>query len=62
MADENLKTVGVRELRAREEIRQLPYRYAAAIENRDVDAMADLFVPHAKFGAITATVATACAG
>lgn len=50
MADENLKTVGVRELRAREEIRQLPYRYAAAIENRDVDAMADLFVPHARFG------------
>ncbi|PLV54859.1 polyketide cyclase [Mycobacterium tuberculosis variant microti OV254] len=31
-------------------MRQLPYRYAAAIEARDVDAMVDLFVPHARFG------------
>ncbi|QLL10085.1 nuclear transport factor 2 family protein [Mycobacterium vicinigordonae] len=37
-------------LLAREEIRQLPYRYAAAIEARDVDAMADLYVPQARFG------------
>jgi hypothetical protein len=40
----------VRDMLAREEIRQLPYRYAAAIETRDVEAMADLFVPHARFG------------
>ncbi len=40
----------VQELLAKEEIRQLPYRYAAAIEARDVDAMADLFAPHARFG------------
>jgi hypothetical protein len=50
VADENLGGVGVRELLAREQIRELPYRYAAAIETRDVDAMADLFVPHAQFG------------
>jgi uncharacterized protein (TIGR02246 family) len=35
---------------ARDEIRQLPYRYAAAIEARDTDAMAELFSPHARFG------------
>ncbi len=40
----------VRDMLAREEIRQLPYRYAAAVETRDVEAMADLFVPHARFG------------
>ena len=52
MAEENSGAVPtVRDLLAREEIRQLPYRYAAAIETRDVDAMADLFVPHARFGA-----------
>jgi hypothetical protein len=37
-------------LLARDEIRLLPYRYAAAIESRDVDAMADLFSPRARFG------------
>ncbi|MDX1882241.1 nuclear transport factor 2 family protein [Mycolicibacterium sp. 120270] len=37
-------------LLARDEIRQLPYHYAAAIESRDVDAMADLFSPNARFG------------
>ena len=37
-------------LLARDEIRQLPLRYAAAIESRDIDAMADLFSPHARFG------------
>lgn len=37
-------------LLARDEIRDLPYHYAAAIESRDVDAMADLFSPHARFG------------
>jgi SnoaL-like domain len=41
---------GVKAMLAREEIRQLPFRYAAAIESRDIDAMADLFVPHARFG------------
>ncbi|MCF6390564.1 nuclear transport factor 2 family protein [Mycobacterium sp. MBM] len=35
---------------AREEIRSLPIRYAAAVEARDVDAMAELFAPHARFG------------
>ncbi|OJZ75995.1 hypothetical protein BRW65_00610 [Mycobacterium paraffinicum] len=40
----------VRDLLTKEEIRQLPYRYAAAIEARNVDAMAELFVPHARFG------------
>lgn len=35
---------------AREEIRQLPYRYAAAIESRDLDAMVDLYSPDARFG------------
>ena len=34
---------------AREEIRSLPIRYAAAVEARDV-AMAELFSPHARFG------------
>jgi hypothetical protein len=32
------------------EIRELPYKYAAAIESRDVDAMAELFSPSARFG------------
>jgi hypothetical protein len=40
----------IRNMLAREEIRQLPYRYAAAFEARDIDAMAGLFVPHARFG------------
>lgn len=35
---------------ARDEIRQLPYRYAAAIEARDADAMCELFSPRARFG------------
>lgn len=35
---------------ARDEIRQLPYRYAKAIEARDVDAMVDLYSPNARFG------------
>ncbi|BBX18057.1 hypothetical protein CRI77_15055 [Mycolicibacterium duvalii] len=37
-------------LLARDEIRSLPVRYAAAVEARDVDAMAELFSPHARFG------------
>ncbi len=37
-------------LLARDEIRSLPIRYAAAVEARDVDAMAELFSPHARFG------------
>lgn len=41
----------IRQVIARDEIRQLPYRYAAAIEKRDVNAMVELFVPHARFGA-----------
>jgi uncharacterized protein with NRDE domain len=35
---------------ARDEIRQLPYRYAAAVESRDIDSMANLFSPRARFG------------
>ncbi|MCV7026273.1 nuclear transport factor 2 family protein [Mycolicibacterium novocastrense] len=35
---------------ARDEIRQLAYRYAAALESRDVDAMVDLYSPDARFG------------
>lgn len=45
-----LGAAAIRDMLAREEIRQLAYRYAAAIESRDTDAMADLFVPHARFG------------
>lgn len=37
-------------LLARDEIRTLPLRYAAAIESRDVAAMMDLFSPDARFG------------
>jgi hypothetical protein len=37
-------------LLARDEIRQLPYRYAAAIEARDAEAMSELYSPHARFG------------
>ncbi len=38
------------ELLAREEIRTLALRYCAAVEARDVDAMAALFSPRARFG------------
>lgn len=38
------------ELVARDEIRRLPYRYAAAIESRDVESMVELFSPQARFG------------
>lgn len=38
------------DLLAREEIRTLAYRYAAAVEARDVDGMAELFCPTARFG------------
>lgn len=34
---------------ARDEIRQLAYRYADAIDRHDVDAMVELFVPDARF-------------
>jgi hypothetical protein len=37
-------------LLARDEIRQLPYRYAKAVEARDIDAMVDLYSPKARFG------------
>jgi hypothetical protein len=40
----------IAELVARDQIRRLPLRYAQSIERRDVDAMASLFVPHARFG------------
>jgi hypothetical protein len=32
------------------EIRQLPYRYALAVDSRDMDAMVDLFVPDVRVG------------
>lgn len=38
------------ELLARDEIRDLALRYAAALHEADVEAMVDLFVPHARFG------------
>ena len=41
---------GLDRLLALDEIRQLPLRYAVAIERRDVDAMATLFSPNAGFG------------
>jgi hypothetical protein len=40
----------LRQLLARDEIRQLAYRYAAAIEARDIDGMAELFATQARFG------------
>ncbi|OBG97377.1 hypothetical protein A5698_13160 [Mycobacterium sp. E136] len=40
----------VAQLVARDEIRQLAYRYAAALEARDVEAMVDLYSPDARFG------------
>jgi hypothetical protein len=42
---------GVARLEALEAIRELPLRYSVAIEHRDVDAMASLFSPNARFGA-----------
>src|SRR3954449_10628520 len=32
------------------EIRQLPYRYALALDSRDMDALVDLFVPDVQVG------------
>ena len=40
----------VRKLLARDEIRRLAYRYATAVEARDVDGMAELFAPQSRFG------------
>lgn len=40
----------VAELLARDEIRRLAYRYAAAIEARDVDGMVELFSTTSRFG------------
>ena len=40
----------LRQLISRDEIRQLAYRYAAALEARDVEAMAGLFAVRARFG------------
>jgi hypothetical protein len=41
---------GIDRLEAMEAIQKLPLRYSAAIEHRDVDAMASLFSPNARFG------------
>ena len=41
---------GLERLEALEEIRELPLLYSVAIERRDVDAMAELFSPRARFG------------
>lgn len=35
---------------ARDEIRQLAYRYADAVDRRDLDLLVDLYVPDARFG------------
>ncbi len=32
------------------DIRQLPYRYALALDSRDMDALVDLFVPDVRVG------------
>ena len=32
------------------EIRQLPYRYALAVDSRDMDALVGLFVPDVRVG------------
>lgn len=50
MDDNGAVDADVRDMLARDEIRQLPYRYAAALECRDVEAMVELFVPSARFG------------
>jgi SnoaL-like domain len=51
VAEENLVAdTEIREMLARQNIQQLHYRYAAAIEARDIEAMIELFVPHARFG------------
>ncbi len=36
---------------ARDEIRQLAYRYADAVDRRDIDLMVSLYAPGARFGA-----------
>ncbi len=36
---------------ARDEIRQLAYRYADAVDRRDIDLMVSLYAPDARFGA-----------
>ena len=35
---------------ARDEIRQLAYRYALAVDSRDIDLLVSLFVPDVKVG------------
>ena len=35
---------------ARDEIRQLAYRYALAVDSRDIDTLVDLFVPDVQVG------------
>ncbi len=37
-------------LTARDEIRQLVYRYALAIDSRDIDLLVSLFVPDVRVG------------
>ena len=37
-------------LTARDEIRQLAYRYALAIDSRDIDLLVSLFVPDVRVG------------
>ncbi len=44
---------------ARDEIRQLAYRYADAVDRRDIDLMVSLFAPDARFGSY-GTGAEAC--
>lgn len=51
MAEKNWVTdAEIRDLLARQDIHQLHLRYAAAVEARDIDAMTELFVPHARYG------------
>src|SRR5574337_695615 len=53
MADEQMNQDGmtaVERVVARDEIRQLAYRYALAIDSRDIDLLVSLFVPDVRVG------------
>jgi hypothetical protein len=53
MADERTSGDGLTSLQrvvARDEIRQLAYRYALAIDSRDIDLLVSLFVPDVRVG------------
>lgn len=51
IADHSDGMTPVERAAARDEIRQLAYRYADAVDRRDIDLMVSLFAPDARFGA-----------